>query len=148
LKAKIKSKWMIDITQDGVIGLICLMNKLGFSSKGGGTRGYFRDLASIWITRIWLRKSLNLSDLLLRNQGRKDWKNQSFTTTDEGFLEKLRIRNLFRNRMDSVLYIREEGNQKRKKMGSSFFYYLGAVWDESLIHGFEWEKEVRNPLFD
>jgi len=32
---------------------------------------------------------LNLSDLLLRNQGRKDWKSQSFTTTDEGFLEKL-----------------------------------------------------------
>jgi len=30
-----------------------------------------------------------LSDLLLRNQDRKDWKNQSFTTTDEGFLEKL-----------------------------------------------------------
>ncbi|KAF3449790.1 hypothetical protein FNV43_RR05868 [Rhamnella rubrinervis] len=35
-------------------------------------------------------------------------KNQSFTTTDEGFLEKLRISNPFRNRMDSVLYIREE----------------------------------------
>ena len=50
--------------------------------------------------------------------------------------------------MDSVLYIREEGNQKRKKMSSSFFYHLGAVWDESLMHGFEWEKEVRNPLFD
>jgi len=32
---------------------------------------------------------LNLSDLLLRNQDRKDWKNKSFTTTDEGFLEKL-----------------------------------------------------------
>jgi len=32
---------------------------------------------------------LNLSDLLLRNQSRKDWKSQSFTTTDEGFLEKL-----------------------------------------------------------
>lgn len=66
-------------------------------------------------------------------------KNQSFTTTDEGFLEKLRIRNpfYFRNRMDSVLYIREEGNQKRKKMSSSFFYHLGAVRDESLMHGFE-----------
>jgi len=50
--------------------------------------------------------------------------------------------------MDSVLYIREEGNQKRKKMSSSFFYHLGAVRDESLMHGFEWEKEVRNPLFD
>jgi len=90
----------------------------------------------------------NLSDLLLRNQGQKDWKSQSFTTTDEGFLEKLRISNLFRNRTDSVLYIREEGNQKRKKNSSSFFYHLGAVRDESLMHGFEWEKEVRNPLFD
>jgi len=30
--------------------------------------------------------------------------------------------------MDSVLYIREEGNQKRKKMSSSFFFdHLGAV---------------------
>jgi hypothetical protein len=44
---------------------------------------------------------------------------------------------LFRNRMDSVLYIREEGNQKRKKNSSSFFYHLGAVRDESLMHGFE-----------
>ena len=42
-----------------------------------------------------------------------------------------------KNRMDSVLYIREEGNQKRKKMSSSFFYHLGAVRDESLMHGFE-----------
>lgn len=42
------------------------------------------------------------------------------------------------NRMDSVLYIREEGNHKRKKkIGSSFFYHLGAVRDESLMHGFE-----------
>jgi len=38
--------------------------------------------------------------------------------------------------MDSVLYIREEGN-KKKKMSSSFFYHLGAVRDESLMHGFE-----------
>jgi hypothetical protein len=38
--------------------------------------------------------------------------------------------------MDSVLYIREEGNQKRKKTSSSFFYHLGAVRDESLMHGF------------
>ena len=44
---------------------------------------------------------------------------------------------LFRNRMDSVLYIREEGNQKRKKNSSSFFYHLGAVRDENLMHGFE-----------
>jgi len=29
--------------------------------------------------------------------------------------------------MDSVLYIREEGNQKREKTSSSFFYHLGAV---------------------
>ncbi|THU42483.1 hypothetical protein C4D60_Mb00t10800 [Musa balbisiana] len=36
--------------------------------------------------------------------------------------------------MDSVLYIREEGNQKGKKMSSSFFYHLGAVRDESLMH--------------
>jgi hypothetical protein len=43
---------------------------------------------------------------------------------------------LFRNRMDSVLYTREEGN-KKKKMSSSFFYHLGAVRDESLMHGFE-----------
>ena len=68
-------------------------------------------------------------------------KNQSFTTTDEGFLEKLRISIVILlkilNRMDSVLYIREEGNQKRKKMSSSFFYHLGAVRDESLMHGFE-----------
>ncbi|RYR47793.1 hypothetical protein Ahy_A07g033759 [Arachis hypogaea] len=73
-------------------------------------------------------------------------KNRSFTTTDEGFLEKLRINIVILlkilNRMDSVLYIREEGNQKRKKMSSSFFYHLGAVRDESLMH------EVRNPLFD
>ncbi|RYR16718.1 hypothetical protein Ahy_B04g073750 [Arachis hypogaea] len=73
-------------------------------------------------------------------------KNQSFTTTDEGFLEKLRIsivillKNL--NRMDSVLYIRKEGNKKGKKTSSSFFYHLGAMRDESLMH------EVRNPLFD
>ena len=50
--------------------------------------------------------------------------------------------------MDSVLYIREEGNQKREKTSSSFFYHLGAVRDESLMHGFAWEKEARNPLFD
>jgi len=43
-----------------------------------------------------------------------------------------------KNRMDSVLYIREEGNHKRKKNQSfSFFYHLGAVRDESLMHGFE-----------
>jgi len=43
-----------------------------------------------------------------------------------------------KNRMDSVLYIREEGNHKRKKnQSSSFFYHLGAVRDESLMHGFE-----------
>lgn len=53
-----------------------------------------------------------------------------------------------KNRIDSVLYIREGGNQKRKKNPSSFFYHLGAVRDESLMHGFEWEKGVRNPLFD
>lgn len=44
------------------------------------------------------------------------------------------------NRMDSVLYIREEGNTKRKikkKQSSYFFYHLGAVRDESLKHGFE-----------
>ena len=41
------------------------------------------------------------------------------------------------NRMDSVLYIREEGNHKRKKNQSSFFYHLGAVRDESFMHGFE-----------
>ena len=51
---------------------------------------------------------------------------------------------LFRNRMDSVLYTREEGN-KPNKMSSSFLDHLGAVRDESLMHGFEWEKEVRNP---
>jgi len=38
---------------------------------------------------------LNLSDLLLWNQYLKDLKNQSFATTDEGFLEKLRISYLF-----------------------------------------------------
>jgi hypothetical protein len=38
---------------------------------------------------------LNLSDLLLQNQGRKDWKGQSFTTTDEEFLKKLRISSSF-----------------------------------------------------
>ena len=36
--------------------------------------------------------------------------NQSFTTTDEGFLEKFRISH-FRKRMDSFLYISEEGNR-------------------------------------
>ncbi|CAI8607214.1 unnamed protein product [Vicia faba] len=39
--------------------------------------------------------------------------------------------------MDSVLYIREEGNTKRKikkKQSSYFFYHLGAVRDESLKH--------------
>ncbi|CAK7328656.1 unnamed protein product [Dovyalis caffra] len=37
---------------------------------------------------------INLSDLLLRNQEvEKIEKNRSFTTTDEGFLEKLRISN-------------------------------------------------------
>ena len=46
------------------------------------------------------------------------------------------FRNRFRKRMDSVLYIREEGNQKREKTSSSFFYHLGAVRDESLMHGF------------
>lgn len=39
-------------------------------------------------------------------------KNQSFTTTDKRFLKKLRISNIFRNRIDSALYIREEGNNK------------------------------------
>lgn len=41
--------------------------------------------------------------------------------------------------MDSVLYIREEGNKKRKE--DEFFFLLslslGAVRDESLMHGFE-----------
>ena len=49
--------------------------------------------------------------------------------------------------MESILYIREEGNKKRKE--DEFFFLLslslGAVRDESLMHGFEWEKEVRNP---
>lgn len=59
----------------------------------------------------------SLSNLLLQNQGGKDLKNQSFTTTHEGFLEKFRIHNiiLFRNGMDSVLYIREEGNENEIK---------------------------------
>jgi hypothetical protein len=39
---------------------------------------------------------LNLSNLLLRNQEvEKIERNLSFTTTDEGFLEKLRISNPF-----------------------------------------------------
>lgn len=39
---------------------------------------------------------LNLADLFLRNQEvEKIEKNWSFTTTDEGFLEKLRISNPF-----------------------------------------------------
>lgn len=39
---------------------------------------------------------LNLADLFLRNQEvEKIEKNRSFTTTDEGFLEKLRISNPF-----------------------------------------------------
>jgi hypothetical protein len=93
-----------------------------------------------WLLRTnpirWLVLFHNLSYLLLR--GRKDGKSKSFTTTDEGFLEKLRrLRPLFRNRMDSVLYIREEGNKKRKKKSSSFFSHLGAVRDESIMHGFE-----------
>ena len=50
--------------------------------------------------------------------------------------ESILFRNRFRKRMDSVLYIREEGNQKREKTSSSFFYHLGAVRDESLMHGF------------
>ena len=45
--------------------------------------------------------------------------------------------------MDSVLYIREEGNQKREKTSSPFFYHLGAVQDEILMHDFAQEKEVR-----
>jgi len=31
-------------------------------------------------------------------------------------------------------------------MSFSFFYHLGTIWDESLMHDFEWEK-VTNPLF-
>jgi hypothetical protein len=31
---------------------------------------------------------------------------------------------------------------------TSFFYHLEAVRDESLMHGFAWEKEARNSLFD
>ena len=51
--------------------------------------------------------------------------------------------------MGSILYIREEGNQKKeRRYVLLYFYHLGAVRDESLMHGFEWEKEVRNPLFD
>ena len=51
-------------------------------------------------------------------------KNQSFTTTDEGFLEKLRISNPFQksNGFDLILYIREEGNKKRKE--DEFFFLL------------------------
>lgn len=41
----------------------------------------------------------------------------------------------------------KEGNQIRKKM-SSFFYRLGPVQDESLMHEYEWEKEVKNPLLN
>lgn len=55
------------------------------------------------------------------------------SSKSSGFVILLKIQ----NRMDSVLYIREEGNQKRKKNSSSFFYHLGAVRDESLMHGFE-----------
>lgn len=29
-----------------------------------------------------------------------------------------------------------------------YLHCLGIVWDESLMDGFEWEKEVTNPLFD
>ena len=54
-------------------------------------------------------------------------KNRSFTTTDEGFLEKLRISNPFQ-KSNGFGLIHTRGRQsKRKKMGSSFFYHLGAV---------------------
>lgn len=58
---------------------------------------------------------LNLSDLLLRVE---KIEKVSHSQPDSSKSEGLVI--LFRNRMDSVLYIREEGNQKRKKMSSSF----------------------------
>ena len=67
---------------------------------------------------------LNLSDLLLRNQGRKDWKSQSFTTTDEGFLEKLRISSSFFCRT-STWHERERGSRIR-------FLFIRAK-NESLI---------------
>ena len=37
--------------------------------------------------------------------------------------------------MDLTLYVCKEGNQKGNNT-SSFFYHLGVVRDESLMHGF------------
>ena len=41
-------------------------------------------------------------------------KSQSYRTTDKGFLEQWLVI-LFRNRMDSILYMRKEGNKKRRE---------------------------------
>ncbi|KAF2934466.1 hypothetical protein DAI22_04g165300 [Oryza sativa Japonica Group] len=40
----------------------------------------------------------------------------------------------FVRQIPTSISISEEGNQKRKKTSSSFFYHLGAVRDESLMH--------------
>ncbi|KAG4143387.1 hypothetical protein ERO13_D06G185433v2 [Gossypium hirsutum] len=42
-----------------------------------------------------------------KNKVEKVEKNQSFTTTDEGFLKKLRLVIRFRDRIGSILYICE-----------------------------------------
>ena len=38
--------------------------------------------------------------------------------------------------------------KKERRWVFFYFYYLGVVWDESFMYGFEWEKEVRNFFFD
>ncbi|CAD5197581.1 unnamed protein product [Musa acuminata subsp. malaccensis] len=43
----------------------------------------------------------------------------------------------FRSFKSSVLYICEEGNKKRHNRRSDFFYYLGVVALQSLMHGFD-----------
>ncbi|KAJ6691959.1 hypothetical protein OIU79_013852 [Salix purpurea] len=60
---------------------------------------------------------LNFSDLLLWNQEvEKIEKNRSFTTTDEGFLEKLRISNPFLEieRIRSYTYARKIIKKERR----------------------------------
>lgn len=62
---------------------------------------------------------LNLSDLLLRNQAKVEKIEKSFTTTDEGFLENLRIRNPFL-KSNGFGLIHTRGRESKKKEDEFF----------------------------
>jgi len=63
---------------------------------------------------------LNLSDLLLRNQGRKDWKSHSQPLMKDSS-KSSGFGILFRNRMDSFSLIHTRGRLWKKKEEFIFF---------------------------